>query len=136
MGTSYATYEEYVDLTGDETTPEERVEALLDEQSAELRAECGISEGTSLTGDRATLARGLVVDAVRKATATANVGGLGPISGVTQASWMANGFQGQYTMANPSGAAYFDRQRLARLKRLLGRGQRIGTVSFRIGGAT
>lgn len=136
MAAAYATYEEYVALTGDDATSQARVEALLFEQSAELRAECRISDGATLTDDQLVIARGLVVDSVRKATATTSVGGLGPLSGVTQASWMANGFQGQYTMANPSGSAYFDRQRLARLKRLLGRGQRIGTISFGIGGSS
>lgn len=49
-------------------------------------------------------------------------------TGVSQSSFTANGFQGSFTYQNPSGTAYFDRSTLTALKRLLGRGQRIGTV--------
>ena len=131
---SYATVEQYRVDTTDESSDDARVEAVLEQQSAKLRATLGIGESRSLTGDAATLARLLVTDAARKQLVPPSLEGVGELGGATQASFTANGFQGSYTLSNPSGSAYFDRSNLAALRRLLGRGQRIGTVCPYYGG--
>lgn len=88
------------------------------------------------TGDAAALARDLVTDAARKKLVQPACAPMGveDLTGVSQSSFTANGFQGSFTYQNPSGTAYFDRSTLAALKRLLGRGQRIGTVCPSYGG--
>ena len=60
--------------------------------------------------------------------------GLGDVAGAKQASFSANGFQGSYTLANPSGTAYFDRDTLKAFLRSLGRSQRVGSVMPSYGG--
>ena len=132
--TSYATVGEYRTDTGDQSSDEERVRAVLAQQSAKLRATLGIAATRALTGDAATLARLLVTDAARKQLVPPSLEGVGELGGATQASFTANGFQGSYTLSNPSGSAYFDRSNLAALKRLLGRGQRVGTMCPSYGG--
>ena len=131
---SYATVEQYRVDTTDETSDDARVSAVLEQQSAKLRATLGIGETRTLSGDAATLARLLVTDAARKQLVPPSLEGVGELGGATQASFTANGFQGSYTLSNPSGSAYFDRSNLAALRRLLGRGQRIGTVCPYYGG--
>ena len=126
MGQSYADAAEYAAATGDTSTTPERAEAELATLSARLRAELGVPESRELSGDSLLVARAAVCDAARKKLVSVSIDGLGDIGGVTQASFTANGFQGSYTMQNPSGSAYFDRSMLAELRRLLGRGARIG----------
>lgn len=126
---SFATVDEYRLDTGDETSQEGRVEAVLAQQSAKLRAHVGIAEGRRLTEDQAALCRLLVTDAARKCLVSAVVEGIGNVAGVTQGSFSANGFQSSYTLSNPSGTAYFDRDTLKALRRSLGRSQRIGSVT-------
>ena len=127
MPATYATYEDYVLDTEDETTARSRVERKLEELSADLRAECGIRGEGALTGDAATVARRLVIDAVYGALVTPELPGfVGSMEGVRQASFTADGMSQSFTVA--SGRAYFDRSRLARLKRLLGCAQRAGMV--------
>lgn len=63
---SYATVEQYRVDTLDESSGEARVTAVLEQQSAKLRATLGIGESRALSGDAATLARLLVTDAARK----------------------------------------------------------------------
>lgn len=125
---SYATVEEYRIDTGDTTSTDERAEAMLTQQSAKLRAECGISSERVLTDDQAALARALVTDAARKALIPVSVDGISDITGASQASFTANGFQSSVTLSNPSGAAYFDRSMLKAFKKSLGLEQRIGYV--------
>ena len=125
---AFATISQYRADSGDTTSTDERIQNLLDQQSAKLRGECGISSKRELTDDQATLARALVTDATRKALMPPSLAGMGDIAGASQASFAANGFQSSVTLANPSGAAYFDRSTLAAFKRLLGREQRIGWV--------
>lgn len=132
---SYATVEEYRLDTGDGATDGARVEAALSQQSAKLRARVGISASRKLTADQAELARLLVVDAARKALVPPSLDGLGDVSGASQASFSANGFQGSLTLANPSGTAYFDRDALKALMRSLGRSQRAGSIMPSYGGA-
>ena len=127
---SYATVEQYRVDTLDESSDEARVTAVLEQQSAKL----GIGESRALSGDAATLARLLVTDAARKQLVPPSFEGVGEVAGATQTSFTANGFQGSYTLANPSGSAYFDRSNLAALRKLLGRGQRIGIVCPSYGG--
>ena len=132
--TSFATVDEYRVDTGDEATDAARVAATLEQQSAKLRARCGVPSGRRLTQDQATLARMLVTDAARKALKAPTVEGIdGDMAGVRQSSFSANGFQGTYTFANPSGTAYFDRDTLSALLRSLGRSQRIGYIMPAIG---
>ena len=127
MAATYATYEDYVIDTEDEVTARARVERKLEELSADLRAECGIRGDGSLAGDAATIARRLVIDAVYGALVTPELPGFaGSMEGVRQASFTADGMSQSFTVS--SGRAYFDRARLARLKRLLGRAQRAGMV--------
>lgn len=126
--TAYATVGEYLLDTGDNSTAPERIASMLEQQSAKLRAECGISDKRKLTDDQNTLAKGLVVDAARKALVPPSLSGMGDIAGASQASFSANGFQSSVTLANPSGAAYFDRSMLKAFKRSLGCEQRIGWI--------
>ena len=127
-GEAYATVEEYRTDTGDATTPDERVQAMLDQQSAKLRALAGIRPRRALTEDQALLARSLVTDASRKALVPVTLEGLGDVTGATQGSFSANGFQASVQLANPSGTAYFDRSTLAALRASLGTSQAMGTV--------
>lgn len=133
---AFATVDEYRVDTGDTATPEERVAAELSRQSAKLRATLGIGRARTLAGDAPALARDLVTDAARKKLVQPACAPMGveDLTGVSQSSFTANGFQGSFTFQNPSGTAYFDRSTLAALKRLLGRGQRIGTVCPSYGG--
>ena len=133
---AFATVDEYRIDTGDAVTDEERVAAELSRQSAKLRATLGIGRARTLEGDAAALARDLVTDAARKKLVQPACAPMGveDLTGVSQSSFTANGFQGSFTFQNPSGTAYFDRSTLAALKRLLGCGQRIGTVCPSYGG--
>lgn len=133
--TSYATVDEYRTDTGDTSTADERVTATLAQQSAKLRARCGIPATRELTEDQLALARLLVCDAARKCLVSPTVEALGDVAGLTQGSFSANGFQGSYTFSNPSGTAYFDRDTLAALLRSLGRSQQVGYIMPAIGGA-
>lgn len=127
--TSYATWAEYMARTGDERSTQAQVESMLEDLSAELRAECGIADTGALTGDAGILARKLVIDAARKALVPPSLDGFaGDLSGARQASFTANGFTQSVTLSNSTGSAWFDSRSLARLKRLLGRGQRVGMV--------
>lgn len=129
MATSYATYDQYVTATGDASSTREQVEAMIEDLSAELRAECGIRDSGALAGDKGILARKLVVDAARKALVPPSIEGIdGSLVGARQASFSANGFSGSVTLSNSTGSAWFDTRSLARLKRLLGRSQRWGFV--------
>ena len=133
--TSYATYEQYVTATGDGSTPRAQVEAMVEELSAELRAECSRRDTGALTGDAGILARKLVIDAARKALVPPTLDGFDTsLAGVRQASFTANGFTQSVTLSNATGSAWFDSRSLARLKRLLGRSQRMGFVYPRYGG--
>lgn len=135
MATTYASYDEYVERTGDEATSEERVESTLEDLSAELRAELGIADRGELGGDAAILARKVVIDAARKSLVPPTIDGFeGDLTGVRQASFTANGFTQSVTVSNSTGSAWFDSRSLARLKRLLGLGQRIGFVYPSYGG--
>ena len=126
---AYATVSEYREDTGDEDTAEARISAVLAQQSAKLRAELGAaSKRIDADEDARALARLLVTDAARKCLVRPSFDGVGEVDGATTASFTANGFQGSYTLQNPSGAAYFDRSTLAALRRLLGCGQSCGTV--------
>ncbi|MBQ9058526.1 MAG: hypothetical protein IJ125_05030 [Atopobiaceae bacterium] len=131
---SYATIQQYRISSGDESSSDERVEAMLESQSAKLRAAVGIGRNYKLNDDQLLLARELVVDSCRKALVPPVIDGLGAVTGATQASFTANGFSGSYSVQNPSGSAYFDRSTLSAFKRSLGRSQRIGTISPAIGG--
>jgi len=121
--TSYATYAQYVALTGDTTSDKSRVEALLVEQSAMLRATAGISTSSALSDDAKLLAEKLVVSSVRRAIAPRVMTGLGDMSDVSQASWSADGFSASAQFANPSGDMYFDRQTLKAFLRAIGHTQ-------------
>lgn len=135
MSTTYANYDEYLERTGDENTAAERVESTLEDLSAELRAELGIADRGELGGDAAILARKVVIDAARKALVPPAIDGFDvDLSGVRQASFTANGFTQSVTVSNSTGSAWFDSRSLARLKRLLGLGQRIGFVYPSYGG--
>ena len=126
---AYADVSEYREDTGDEDTADSRVTAVLAQQSAKLRAELGAaSKRIDADEDARAIARLLVTDAARKCLVRPSFDGVGEVDGATTASFTANGFQGSYTLQNPSGAAYFDRSTLVALKRLLGCGQAIGTV--------
>ena len=125
---SYADVFEYRRDTGDSDTETGRVESMLVQQSAKLRAKAGIDESRELTDDQRELARLLVVDAARKALAAPRAEGLGDMAGVKQSSFTANGFQGSYTFANPSGTAYFDQDTLKAFVKSLGGAQRMGFV--------
>lgn len=124
----YATLEDYQTMTGDVDSPDEKVNMLLGQQSAKLRALCGISPTTLLSDDAKTLACSLVIDATKKALMPPMVDVMGELTGVSQASFSANGFQSSYSVANPSGSAYFDKSTLAAFKKLIKQTQRIGTI--------
>lgn len=129
----YATVEEYREDTGDKTSDAVRVNAMLKQQSAKLRAHCGITASETLSEDASELARLLVTDAVRKALTQTVLDGLGDVVGVKQAGFSVNGFQSNITLSNPSGSAYFDTNTLKAFKKLLRRGARAGFVY--LGGA-
>lgn len=124
---AYATVDEYRNDTGDIDSADVRVSAVLEQQSAKLRAYARISSNYSLTDDQALLARLLVVDAARKCLVLNTYGGV-DMTGVTQGSFTANGFQESFTYQNPSGTAYFDRDTLKAFMRSLGKSQSIGQV--------
>lgn len=132
---AYATVDEYRAQSGDASTDSDLVQVRLNQQSAKLRAECGITDAFELSEDAALLAQFLVIDAVRKGSVTQSFDGIGEVEGVTQTSFTANGFSQSYTLQNPSGASYWDTRTLADLKRLLRRTQSIGTVCPYYGGA-
>lgn len=133
--TTYASYEEYVERTADASSAQGQVVSMLEDLSAELRAECGIADRGELGGDAGILARKLVIDAARKALVPPSLEGIeGSLQGARQASFTANGFSGSLTLANSTGSAWFDSRSLARLKRLLGRSQQIGFVYPSYGG--
>lgn len=127
MATSYATYADYVLATGDDGSAQVQVELVLGDLSAELRAECGIPETRELDGDAAAIARKLVVDAARKQLVQPAIDGFaGDMTGAKQASFTANGITQSVTLS--TGSAWFESRSLTRLKRLLGRGARIGMI--------
>lgn len=128
MATSYATVDEYRIDSGDSSTEAARVASMLAQQSAKLRAQAGIAEGSALTEDQRLMCRALVTDACRKALVTPDVFSFGDMAGVTQATFSANGFSGSVQNANGSGSAYFDRDTLRALRRSLGTNQGVGTV--------
>ena len=119
---------EYRTDTGDEATDGARVEAVLMQQSAKLRAQAGIAESRRLTSDQQALCRLLVTDAARKCLVPPTIEGLGEMVGAKQGSFTANGFQGSATFANPSGSAYFDTSTYKALLKSLGKAQRMGYV--------
>lgn len=129
---AYATIDEYRADSGDETTPEARVSSILEQQSAKLRAL--VVGSAALNEDQRVLARAIVTDAARKALKPPAIGGVGSVDGASQASFSANGFSGSYTLANPSGAAWFDRSLVSALRRSLGTSQRIGSIAPHYGG--
>lgn len=132
---TYATCDEYIIATGDDSSPDDRIRMMLESQSAKLRALVGIRSGEGLSEDARTLARDLVIDACRKALVPPTLEGFGSdLAGASTASFSANGFQQSVTLQNPSGSAYFDRSMLSALRRLLGRSMRMGTISPAIGG--
>ena len=133
MGQTYATVEQYRTDTGDSTTPDDRVQAMLDQQSAKLRPLAGIRQGLEIDGDALLLARALVTDAARKALVPPTLEGV-DMTGASSGSFSANGFSASMQLSNPSGTAYFDRSTLSALRRLLGASQRIGTVCPGYGG--
>lgn len=126
--TGYATVDEYRTDTGDSTSDAARVESMLAQQSAKLRARAGIAEGRTLTDDQMLMCRALVTDACRKALVKPSVDAFGDLTGLTQGTFSANGFSGSFQNANGSGAAYFDRDTLRALMRSLGTSQTSGTV--------
>ena len=126
---SYATIDEYRLDAGDEATGDERIDAVLAQQSAKLRAKLGIRPGRALSEDQLGLARLLVVDAARKCLVPPEIEGLGDVTGASQASAGANGFTASVAFSNPSGSAYFDRDTLAALRKSLGGSQRMGTIA-------
>ena len=127
---AFADVSQYREDSGDESTDDARVASVLAQQSAKLRAELGGRAGRIAGNEDAeALARLLVTDAARKCLVAPSFEGVGEVAGATQASFTANGFQGSYTLQNPSGTAYFDRSTLKALKRLLGGSQRMGTLA-------
>jgi len=126
--TSYATVEDYRTDTGDSASDATRVDSMLAQQSAKLRARAGISNGRTLTDDQLLMCRALVTDACRKALVKPSVDAFGDLTGLTQGTFSANGFSGSFQNANGSGAAYFDRDTLRALMRSLGTSQTSGTV--------
>lgn len=126
--TSYATVDEYRTDTGDSDSSQDRVESMLAQQSAKLRARAGIAEGRKLTDDQLLMCRALVTDACRKALVKPSVDAFGDLTGMTQGTFSANGFSGSFQAANGSGTAYFDRDTLRALMRSLGTSQGVGTV--------
>ena len=128
MSASFASVKEYRACTGDDTSDDERIKVVLEQQSAKLRAECGLLASDVLVDDAETLAKLLVTDAARKMLVPVSVDGISDITGASSASFTANGFQSSVTLSNPSGAAYFDRNTLKAFKRALGIEQRMGYV--------
>lgn len=126
--TSYATVEDYRTDTGDSASDAARVDSMLAQQSAKLRARAGIADGRTLTEDQLLMCRALVTDACRKALVKPSVDAFGDLTGLTQGTFSANGFSGSFQNANGSGAAYFDRDTLRALMRSLGTSQGAGTV--------
>jgi hypothetical protein len=126
--TSYATVEDYRTDTGDSASDAARVDSMLAQQSAKLRARAGIADGRTLTDDQLLMCRALVTDACRKALVKPSVDAFGDLTGLTQGTFSANGFSGSFQNANGSGAAYFDRDTLRALMRSLGTSQGAGTV--------
>ena len=126
--TSYATVEDYRTDTGDSASDAARVDSMLAQQSAKLRASAGIADGRTLTEDQLLMCRALVTDACRKALVKPSVDAFGDLTGITQGTFSANGFSGSFQNANGSGAAYFDRDTLRALMRSLGTTQGAGTV--------
>ena len=126
--TSYATVEDYRTDTGDSASDAARVDSMLAQQSAKLRARAGIAEGRTLTEDQLLMCRALVTDACRKALVKPSVDAFGDLTGLTQGTFSANGFSGSFQNANGSGAAYFDRDTLRALMRSLGTSQGAGTA--------
>ena len=126
--TSYATVEDYRTDTGDSASDAARVESMLAQQSAKLRARAGIADGRTLTEDQLLMCRALVTDACRKALVKPSVDAFGDLTGLTQGTFSANGFSGSFQNANGSGAAYFDRDTLRALMRSLGTSHGAGTV--------
>lgn len=125
---SFATVEEYRLDSGDAKTEDKRIEAVLEQQSAKLRAKVGITAERKLTEDQQAIARLLVTDAARKMLVRPSIDGLDDASGVKQSSFSADGFQGSYTFENASGSAYFDGDTLKAFKRSLRKSQQIGTI--------
>lgn len=131
---AFATVAEYRIDSGDETTPDARVSAVLEQQSAKLRAKAGIGPDKALTEDQEALCRLLVTDAARKALVRPSIDGLEDASGLKQTSFSADGFQGSYTFENASGSAYFDGDTFKALMRTLKKSQRVGTMMPYYGG--
>ena len=125
---AYATVEEYRLDSGDASTTDERIDAVLIQQSAKLRAKAGIKPDRELNADQKQLARMLITDSTRKMLVRPNVDGIDDPSGVKQTSFSANGFQTSYTFENASGSAYFDRDTFKAFMKSLGRFQRVGTM--------
>lgn len=126
---AYATVDEYREETGDYTSECGRVKALLEQQSAKLRACANITEDFDLSDDQQTLAHFLIIDAVRKSLVSPSFDFEGvDATGTTQGSFSANGFQQSYTLQNPSGSAYFDRDTLKAFLRTLKGSQKIGSI--------
>ena len=124
---AFATVEEYRADSGDASTPDERVSPMLEQQSAKLDAL--VVRGRELDGTQRVIARAIVTDAARKALKPPTLEGLAGVDGASQASFSANGFSGSYTLANPSGSAWFDRSMVSALKRSLGTSQLVGTLA-------
>ncbi len=125
---SFASVEEYRLDSGDYSSKDERIEAVLTQQSAKLRAKAGISGNRVLSEDQQTIARLLVTDAARKMLVRPAVEGLEDVSGVKQSSFSADGFQSSYTFENASGSAYFDKDTLKAFIRSLKKSQQIGMI--------
>lgn len=125
---AYATVEDYRLDSGDASTPDDRIEAVLIQQSAKLRAKARITADMILTEDQMQLARLLVTDAARKMLVLPSVGEIDDVSGIKQSSFSADGFQASYTFANASGSAYFDSDTFKAFMRSLGRSQTIGVI--------
>lgn len=140
---AFATVDEYRLDSGDAETASDRVEAVLLQQSAKLYTVAGGIDRFNALASRwsegkrdtvRTLARMLVTDAARKQLSAASIEGIESTDGLSQTSFTANGFQASYSFANPSGAAYFDRDTLADFKRAVGRAQMVGNMLPSYGG--
>lgn len=128
MPIAYATLEEYRTDTGDLASDDNRVTAMLLQQSAKLRAKVGITETQHLTDDQLLLCRALVTDACRKALVHPMSEVMGDMAGMTQTTFSANGFSGSWQNSNGSGSAYFDKDMLKALIKSFGRSQGVGTI--------
>ncbi len=140
---SFATVAEYRIDTGDTESSEERIEAMLGQQSAKLYALAGGIDSYEAASKKwsankkemvSALARSLVTDSVRKSLVGTTIEGLGDMDGLTQGSFSADGFQASYTMANPSGSAYFDEKTLKAFLKAIKRSQNMGVVMPYYGG--